>query len=153
LPVTLILYNKRIKRIKITQLKHSSAKFFLAGLAAFGFDYLVLLFLYYILNIQLEVATAIGFISGFAISFTANRHWVFNAAQHKKRLPRQITEYIILVILNFFFTVVAVSLLNDHGIKPFIGKLVVMALVMCWNYAIFRWVIFVAATTDVPTPL
>ncbi|MBX4197076.1 GtrA family protein [Candidatus Saccharibacteria bacterium] len=107
-------------------------------------DYLVLLFLYYVLNLNLELATAIGFIVGFAISFTANRQWVFGSQNHKKRLPRQITEYVLLVIFNFLFTILAVSFLNSHGVKPFIGKLLVMGLIMCWNYALFRWVIFVS---------
>jgi putative flippase GtrA len=123
-------------------LNHSSSRFFLVGLSAFGIDYIVLLFLYYALGVNLEVSTAIGFIIGFAVSFTANKQWVFGKARQKKNLPRQITEYILLLSFNFIFTVWTVSLLNSHGIKPAIGKLMVMALIMCWNYALFRWVIF-----------
>jgi hypothetical protein len=48
-------------------------------------------------------------------------------------------------MFNFLFTIVSVSLLNDYGITPVIGKLMAMALIMCWNYALFRWVIFVSA--------
>lgn len=110
---------------------------------------MVLLTLYYILKINLEVATAIGFIVGFAISFTANKQWVFGKAEQKKKLPRQITEYALLLSFNFIFTVLAVNLLNNHGIRPVIGKLMVMVLIMCWNYALFRWVIFAAAKDGV----
>lgn len=117
-------------------------KFLVVGACAFGFDYAVLLFLYYIGNLNLEIATAIGFIAGFAISFVANRTWVFGKRLHAKKLHRQAIEYSILVVFNFLFTVIFVKILNDHGIKPAIGKLLIMALIMCWNYALFRWVIF-----------
>jgi putative flippase GtrA len=97
-------------------------------------------------HINLEVATAIGFIVGFAVSFTANRQWVFGATNQKKALRRQLAEYIGLVVFNFFFTVSAIGFLNSVGVRPAIGKLIVMAMIMCWNYALFRWVIFVSST-------
>jgi putative flippase GtrA len=137
-----ILYNKCIKQNIIDRLDHSSSRFFLVGITAFGVDYIVLLFLYYALGVNLEAATAIGFIAGFAISFTANKQWVFGSGRQKKKLTRQITEYAALVLFNFGFTVASVSLLNNYGIRPAIGKLIAMALVMCWNYTLFRWVIF-----------
>jgi putative flippase GtrA len=98
--------------------------------------------LYYVLDINLEAATSIGFLVGFAISFTVNKQWVFGRQKQKKRLHRQIAEYAVLVTFNFIFTVGVVSFLNSHGILPAIGKLMAMALIMCWNYALFRWVIF-----------
>lgn len=115
----------------------------MVGIFAFAIDYLLLLFLYYILNVNLEVATASGFIAGFIISFSANKKWVFGHEKQKKRLHRQVIEYSALVVFNFVFTVAAVSFMNNHGIRPTIGKLIVMAIIMCWNYVLFRWIIFV----------
>ncbi len=121
---------------------HSASKYFVVGLSAFAADYLVLLITYYLINLPLKVATSLGFFSGFIISFGVNRKWVFGGNQ-RKRLWRQIAEYLALLIFNYVFTVWGVSFLNNHSIKPFIGKLLVMGLVMCWNYALFRWIIFV----------
>lgn len=125
-------------------LNHSASKYFVVGLLAFFTDYLVLLFGYYAVNLPLEIATTLGFMAGFAISFTSNRQWVFGGQQRKK-IKRQVTEYSILVGFNYIFTVVAVSALNGLEIDPEIGKLLVMAVIMCWNYALFRWVIFAEA--------
>jgi putative flippase GtrA len=134
------------KLSKVKKLKsHSASKYFLVGISAFTTDYLVLIILYYLLNVPLKLATSAGFLTGFLISFSINRQWVFGSKKHKKKIWRQIIEYSLLVAFNFLFTVVAVSFLNDHGMKPFIGKLVVMAAIMCWNYVFFRWVIFAAA--------
>jgi putative flippase GtrA len=123
-------------------LKHSAFRYFSVGVLAFSTDYLVLMGSFYILHLPLKISTALGFLTGFAISFTINRSWVFGKNAQRKNLARQVTEYIALIIFNLLFTIWAVSFLNDHGIKPSIGKLGVMALIMCWNYALFRWVIF-----------
>lgn len=100
-----------------------------------------MLFTYYVVGLPLKLATTIGFLSGFAVSFSFNRRWVFGG-EHKKRPTRQVTEYLILLAFNYLFTVWAVAFLNEHGLEPFLGKLVVIALIMCWNYTLFRWVIF-----------
>jgi putative flippase GtrA len=120
---------------------HSTSRYLVVGVSAFGADYALLLFTYYVVGLPLTIATSIGFFSGFAISFTFNKQWVFGGEQ-KKRPARQVIEYLTLLAFNYLFTVWAISYLNDHGLQPFIGKLVVMTLVMCWNYTLFRWVIF-----------
>ena len=128
--------------------KSSGAKYLLAGATAFGTDYLLLVTTYYIVGLPLKVATSIGFFSGFLVSFSLNRQWVF-WSDHHKNLGRQVVEYVILLLFNYLFTVWAVSFLNSHGIKPAIGKIGVMGLIVCWNYALFRWVIFARPrTTD-----
>jgi putative flippase GtrA len=124
-------------------INHSSSKYFIVGLLAFGIDYAVLLSLYYLAGLNLELATSIGFIVGFMISFTVNKQWVFGQVKQRKHLVRQVVEYVCLLIFNFIFTVVTVNFLNQHGVPPVVGKLMVMGLIMCWNYALFRWVIFV----------
>jgi len=120
---------------------HSASRYFIVGSLAFGSDYALLLLSYYIVGLPLKLATTIGFFTGFLISFTINKQWVF-AGQQRKRIHRQASEYLALLICNYLFTVYAVNILNNHGLGPAISKILVMALIMCWNYALFRWVIF-----------
>lgn len=138
-----------LKVITTKYLSHSGLRYFAVGLSAFGADYVVLLFCYYALGLPLKLATSAGFVTGFLISFSVNRQWVFGG-RHRKRLARQAAEYISLLIFNYLFTVFGVSFLNNHGIRPFIGKLLIMGIIMCWNYALFRWVIF-AHEAEAPT--
>lgn len=142
-----IIYNILINKNIISKLDHSSTRYFVVGLSAFVADYTVLLLSYYLLDLPLKLATSLGFFSGFLISFSVNRQWVFGGKQ-RKHLSRQIVEYLILVVFNYLFTVWSVFFLNSHGIKPFIGKVLVMVLVMCWNYALFRWVIFASRAEE-----
>ncbi|HSW85277.1 MAG TPA: GtrA family protein [Candidatus Saccharimonadales bacterium] len=122
------------------------SRYFVVGVFAFATDYAILLICYYLLNVPLKLATSLGFLCGFLISFSMNRKWVFSGKQ-QNHLSRQIIEYFILVGINYLFTVWAVSFLYDRGIKPFIGKIIVMGIIMCWNYACFRWIIFAANKT------
>ena len=131
------MHGTRIKHLT----GHSTSRYLVVGVSAFGADYALLLFTYYVVGLPLTIATSIGFFSGFAISFIFNKQWVFGGEQ-KKRPARQVIEYLTLLAFNYLFTVWAISYLNDHGLQPFIGKLIVMTLVMCWNYTLFRWVIF-----------
>jgi putative flippase GtrA len=130
-----------IKRI----IQYSSlSRYLTIGGMAFGVDYGVLLLTYYVFSLPLGVATSLGYATGFAVSFISNRNWVFGDAGKDKHLARQSIEYFALVIFNYCFTVVGVRLLNEHNVKPYIGKVLVMALIVCWNYLLFKKVIFVA---------
>lgn len=120
---------------------HSAAKYFIVGLGASGSDYVLLVFSYYVLGFPLKLSTTLGFFTGFLISFTINKKWVFAGEQHKNT-RRQAAEYLLLLGFNYVFTVWAVSLLNNHGLGPAISKVMVLAVIMCWNYALFRWFIF-----------
>lgn len=131
-----------MKTKAILLVKHSASKYFVVGLAAFLADYVVLMASYYGLSWSLKIATTLGFLTGFVVSFTTNKNWVFGNKAQQKHILRQLIEYVLLVAFNLVFTVWAVSFLNRVGIEPSIGKLLVMALIMCWNYALFRWVIF-----------
>lgn len=120
----------------------STVKYLGAGLLAFAADYFILVLSYNILKMPLVLSTTLGFMSGFAISFIANRNWVFGKGESVKTKKRQITEYTTLVIFNYAFTVYSIQVLNKYGVAPKISKLVIMSLIMCWNYMIFKYIIF-----------
>lgn len=132
-------------RSKITK---SLIKYIFVGGSAFAADYATLLVLYYGASVALGVATTCGFFTGFIISFYMNRKWVFGDAGSSRKLKRQLVEYLGLVVFNYLFTVFAVSLLNDLGVMPWLGKLLVMVLITGWNYMLFSRFIFSKKTTS-----
>ena len=122
-------------------LNHSASRYAAVGILAFAVDYTLLLFTYYVMAAPLVVATTVGFLVGFVISFCGNKRWAFGGEQ-RKQTTRQATESLVLLVFNYLFTVGAVAFLNQHGLPPAIGKLLVIAMIMCWNYTLYRWVIF-----------
>jgi len=120
---------------------HSASRYVVIGGVAFAVDYALLLASYYIVGLPLAAATTAGFLAGFLVSFTGNKHWTFDGEQ-RQQTGRQMAEYLALLAANCIFTVWAVGFLNTHGFPPAIGKMAPIVLVTCWDYAIFRWVIF-----------
>lgn len=117
-------------------------KYLLSGGAAFTVDYLVLLLLFYVIGTSLLLSTTLGFLSGLLVSFIANRYWVHGAEGSARNHIRQIIEYLILVLVNYTFTLYALNILYEWGIPLYVSKIVVIALITCWNYIIFKKIIF-----------
>jgi len=123
-------------------INHSLPRYLFIGGIAFCTDYFLLLFSFYVLPLPITLATSLGFISGLLVSFTANRYWVFGEKGSQRYIGKQGIEYGLLVLFNYGFTVFAVKTLHDHGIPPYVSKVLVMGVILCWNYLIFRKVIF-----------
>jgi len=117
-------------------------KYLVSGGSAFVVDYSILVLFYYTLGLGLGLSTTLGYFSGFFISFFANRYWVFGKSGTTRKPLKQILEYTALVIFNYFFTLIAIQQLDEFGIKPAIGKIMVTAIIVVWNYLIFQKFIF-----------
>lgn len=128
-------------------IQHSTLKYLVTGLFAFSVDYVCFVTMYYLLDLNLTLAVSAGFIAGFITSFSINRQWVF-MGNFSKNINRQLFEYLSLLVFNYFFTVLFVGFLNQHGTQPAISKLLAMSLIVCWNYVLFRWVIFANKNTN-----
>jgi putative flippase GtrA len=131
-----------MKQIITNMISHSLFRYLFIGGFAFATDYLLLLLFFYAFSVSLPIATTIGFISGLIVSFTWNRYWVFKGDGTQRYIGKQGLEYGILVIFNYLFTVLVIKHLHDHGIPPYISKILVMILIICWNYLIFSKIIF-----------
>jgi len=131
---------------------HSASRYVVIGGGAFAVDYAVLLGAYYIAGLPLAAAVTAGFLAGLVVSFNGNKRWVFEGEQ-EKRTGRQLAEYVALLVVNCLFTVWAVGFLNAHGFPPFIGKMLPIALITCWDYVLFRWAIFGEAKQSTPVPV
>lgn len=117
-------------------------KYLIVGSLAFITDYLILMLCYFMLGINLILSTTLGYFTGFLISFTANRSWVFAHQSKNKKIHKQIVEYSMLVIFNYVFTVIFIKSLDQINITPKISKIIVMTLIVIWNYLLFKYVIF-----------
>ena len=80
-PVRHNMHGTRIKHLT----GHSTSRYLVVGVSAFGADYALLLFTYYVVGLPLTIATSIGFFSGFAISFTFNKQWVFGGERRSRQ--------------------------------------------------------------------
>lgn len=117
-------------------------KYLLTGGLAFAVDYLLLVVGYYIFSLPLWVATTLGYLGGLCVSFFINRAWVFGESGKQRKMTRQLVEYVLLLLFNYAFTVLAIRLSDSLGVEPAISKIVITAMIAGWNYIIFNKVIF-----------
>jgi len=119
-------------------------KFLVSGGSAALVEYLVFLLLHY-MQVDLLMANSLSFISGFLVSFTLNRAWVFSS---KDAVPKQLLIYATLAVANLIFSNVAIWLLvNELSLLSPYAKIITMGTIACWNYFLYSRYIFKKETT------
>jgi len=85
-------------------------------------------------------ANAIAYVVVFWFNFLVNRIWSFKS---KVNIFKQLGQYAVLFVFNLFATSALLWLLSDKiGIIPAISKVLVMGLVVCWNFVLYKKVIY-----------
>lgn len=132
------------KAVKLISVHRKIIKYLVSGVTSLAADYGTFLLLYYILNISLRISVPTGLVTGLVVSFVLNKFWAFEAAkqlgQHK--LALQMVMYGILVALNTAFTYYFVKVSLTYSVPASVSKLVAVAATVCWNYVLYKKVIF-----------
>lgn len=97
-----------------------------------------LLFLAHILLFSPSIAVACSFWVGLIVSFVLQKYIAFNSkVATKKVLGKQALFYGILVLFNYVFTIVFVSLLTSHlGLVAV--RTLALLLTVSWNYFMYK---------------
>lgn len=117
------------------------SKYLITGFTAFGLEYLLYLVLYKGFHIHYILSSMVVYALVFMFSFLTNRKWTF---QSTGDIKRQTILYLMLFLFNLvvsnlfllkFFTEVV-------GMSPLISPFFKMACVVCWNFVIYKWIIY-----------
>lgn len=118
-------------------------KFLISGGTAAFVEYVVFLGFVaiggqaYLLLIQ-----AASFLSGFLVSFTLNKSWVFSSKNSGKTY-HELWKYTVLAFVNLVISALFLWFLVDILAQNiYISKIVVMVTIAVWNYFIFQKIIF-----------
>lgn len=85
-------------------------------------------------------SNSIAYIIVFWINFLLNRFWSFKSKQY---LPAQLAMYLVLFVINLFASNGMLYLLTSiFNIYYLISKIFAVALVVSWNFIIYKKVIF-----------
>jgi putative flippase GtrA len=117
------------------------AKYITVGVSAFAIEYLSFRLIYFYTNgNHLNISNSLSMAIGFVFSFILNRVWSFNS---KEVLSKQLTMMIILFFINLSLSNIIISLINYLTPVPAsIAKLMVMVLVIMWNFIIYKKIIY-----------
>jgi putative flippase GtrA len=115
-------------------------RYLLVGGFSFLLEYGLFYVLWQIFSVHYLLANSIVYGSVSLINFLLNRTWTFNSSG---QLKRQLFLYIALVVFNFFASNgLLYSLTGLLLIEPLISKVIVMCLLVSWNFVIYKKVIY-----------
>lgn len=133
---------KSLQRIITSLFTSSLFRYVFVGGLSYAIELSLLLSLVYLLHLNEPTAITISFAVGLMIAFVLQKLFAFkNNEKSAKAVGRQSIYYTLLVIFNYFFTLIFTSVLS-----PLVGIAVARTLALIittfWNYFIYKKVIF-----------
>lgn len=120
-------------------------KYIVTGIISWGFDYGTLLSLYYVASLKLGVATTTAFVVGLIVNFILIKFWVFHDSQKGRKASfSQGLQYGLLTAFNLMITNLVIYQLSKKSIGPEISKVLTTGMIACWNFILYKKVIFKA---------
>jgi putative flippase GtrA len=140
-PPIIKLKTKRFFADLITRNSFSQfGRYVIVGLLSFLFEYSLYFMFLKVLHIWFILSNIIVYALIFWFNFIFNRIWSFRS---KVGLQKQLLKYSLLFFFNLALTSSALYLLTDTmGISPLISKVMVMCLIVPWNFLIYKKVIY-----------
>lgn len=100
---------------------------------------LVLFTIFQILGMGIFISNISSVVIATAINYLLNKFWAF---QSRKGSARSLVLYLILFTFNLTFSSKFIMVLSNAGIKSVIAKFMSMILITCWNFVLYKKVIF-----------
>jgi len=115
-------------------------KYLAAGALAFGTEYGLYFFLFRCAGLFFLTANIFAMTAGFAVSFLLNRYWSFRS---RDPFFNQLIKYTGLFIINLFLSSSLIYLATKYaGLSPLLSKILVMGLIVLWNYVLYKKIIY-----------
>lgn len=119
--------------------------YLIVGGTAFFVEYGAFLVLQ-VLSVDLVVSQVMSFSMGLLVSFLGNRLITFNTgdkSSYSLNKGAQVGIYVTLACCNLVLSSLVIYVLVNHlSIVPAIAKILVMGMIVSWNYLIFNKIIF-----------
>jgi len=90
-------------------------------------------------GIHFEVINVTALVTATVYNFILNRTWTFNPT---RSLARSIILFLILFAFNSVFSSTVIFLLAGVGIPYVLAKIFTIACIVCWNFFLYRFVVF-----------
>lgn len=97
-------------------------------------DYVAFTIVFSYINGGLLVATVIAYVAGLIVSYLLNRYFVFSKGADRQSAATSLWRYASFLLVNLVITYIMLWTLEQAGITPYIGKLIVGAFMFFWIY-------------------
>ena len=121
--------------------RHSFVRYAVIGGSTFALDFGLLALLHDIAGLHVIFAATVSYWISIAFNFVANRAWTFGSTN--QQLTQHLTAYLLLLGINYLFTIAVVGVATHFGVHYAIAKIVAVAIQIGWTYVIYKKFIFV----------
>jgi putative flippase GtrA len=115
-------------------------RYVLAGGTSYLVEMVILVTCRYGLGYSDLVSVGVSYWLGFVFSFFLQRSFAFrDKARSKREVSGQFLATVILLVLNYFFTLALVGILSGtYGVNIVIVRTLAVAIIAIWNYLFFQ---------------
>lgn len=121
--------------------QHHFIRYLIVGGSTFIIDLGILFSLHLGLKVDLAISTSIAYWLAVIYNFSLNRWWTFSSTE-KENLKKNASLYLVVLIFNYLFTVIFVSLVSKH-LYFAVAKVIAVLIQTSWTYYIYKNVIFI----------
>lgn len=100
---------------------------------------LILFTIFQLGGIGIFISNISSVIIATSINYLLNKFWAFKS---QKGSIKSLVLYISLFIFNIAFSSQFIIILSNAGIKSIVAKLISMILITCWNFVLYKKVVF-----------
>jgi putative flippase GtrA len=115
------------------------ARYLLVGASTALIELGIFSLIFYLFGNNAPVANVIAVIIATTYNFTLSRKFTFKSSSN---ITRSLILYLCLFVFNMLFTTIATTLLIDFGVMAPLAKIITMACVTLWNFALYNKVVF-----------
>lgn len=94
---------------------------------------------YSVLAVDVSLSNIFAVLIATAYNFLVNRTVAFKSSSN---LARSIVLYTLLFLVNLTITTVAITAMVNVGVNSILAKILMQACVVCWNFVLYRKVVF-----------
>ena len=118
------------------------ARFGVSGVTALATNIGVLYVLNSVIGLWYLAASVVGFLAGFAVSFTLQKFWTFRDHSTDK-IAAQAVRYFLIVLFNLGLNTILVYLLVEHmHIRPVISQIIAAFIIAVEGFFAYRILVF-----------
>jgi len=127
------------RKRQLNKLFKQGLRYVIVGFSSFALEFLLFVVLHELIAINVVVSNVIAITGASIYNFIMSRSWTFKSTSS---LLRSITLYILLFIWNQIFSSWTILFLIGMDFSAMIAKIITMAIIVCWNFVLYRKVVF-----------
>ena len=123
-----------------SQSREKFIKYIIVGFSSFIIEYGLFVILFKVIEINELVANTLAISAAFLFNFLMNRLWSFKS---REKIGKQFVLYSLLFVFNMMISNLFIWASGIYlGISPVISKVLIMGLIVTWNFVIYRKIIY-----------